>query len=536
MKKLMDLLKSLGSKWKAFSAVKKITAISGITLLLAVIILVIFYSNRVTYKALFYNLDSSESAGILEILENQGVSYKVVGDTIYVPEDKVDKLRLTVYSNDYSSSKGYEIFDESSFGLTDTEASVMYQRALETELSRTIASIDGIKRARVHLVLPQDSVFVSNTQEATASITLKLQSGNSLNEEQVKAIISMVSGSVENLPKKNIQVIDSNLNLLSDGLYDNTLETGVSSPSNQHEMTSAFEKKLEKEVVETLEAIFGKGNIKSSVNADMNFDSTKITEITYDPNSVIRSQTTSKDSSKNSSGGGNTDTSPVDNNMQNPTDDENAGGDAQSDSESTTINYEIPQTETVTIKAPGEVKRMTVSVVVDGTLSQDEKTSIQDIVAACTGYKESRGDIINVAAYTFNTDLEDKAQQDLEEMKKEEEKRAQIRMYTYIGAGALTLIILIIVLSILASKRMKKNMQKKMKVATGIPGGSFDAVIGDDQIITSQVVPQQPTVYNPVLEDSEVNMTLDKEIKAYASRKPDQAIDVIKSWLAEDER
>jgi flagellar M-ring protein FliF len=535
MKKLLDLLKSLGVKWKALSALKKTLSIAGVTLLSALIIVIIFYSNKVTYKALFYNLDSSESANILQILEQKGISYKVAGDTIYVPEDKVDELRITIYSDEYSSSKGYELFDESTFGLTDTEASVMYQRALETELARTISSIDGIKRARVHLVLPEDSVFVSDTQEATASITLKLQAGFSLNEEQVKAIISMVSGSVENLPKHNIQVIDNNLNLLSDGIYDDTTQTGVSSATDQQEMAAAFEKKIEKEVVGTLEAIFGNGNVKSTVNADMNFDSTKITEVSYDPKSVIRSQTNTKDTSTNASGGSNTDTSPVDNNMQNTTEGDNGGQAAESSSETNTTSYEIPQTEKVTIKAPGEVKRMTVSVVIDGTLNESEKTSIQNIVAACTGYKEERGDIINVAAYTFNTDLEDKAQSDLEDMKKEEEKKALTQKYTVVGAGALALIILIIISSIFVNKRVKKNMQKKMNVTAGAPGKAFEAVVGE-AASNPKVIPSQPVVYNPILEDNEVDMTLDKEIKDYVGKKPDQAIDVIKSWLAEDER
>lgn len=534
MKKLLDLLKSTGAKWKALSSFKKALTIAGATLLTAVIILVIFYSNRVKYKALFYNLDSSEAAGILEILDQKGISYKVSGDTIYVPEDMVDELRISIYSDEYSSSKGFELFDESTFGLTDTEARVMYQRALETELARTISSIDGIKKARVHLVLPEDSVFVSDTKEATASITLKLQPGFSLNEKQVEAIISMVSGSVENLPKKNVQVIDNNLRLLSDGLYDDTSETGVSSTTDQQEMTQAFEKKLEKEVVETLEAIFGAGNVKSTVNADMNFDSTKITEVTYDPQSVIRSQTTTKENSTNGSGTTNTDTSPVDNNMQNGTEDKNGGQSSQSSSETTTTNYEIPQTEKVIIKAPGEVKRMTVSVVIDGTLSEEEKSSIQNIVAACTGYKEDRGDIINVAAYTFNTDLEDKVQKDLEEMQKEEEQRALRQRYTAIGAGALTLILLIIVSSILISKRVKKNMQKKMIASAGAES-TFEAVVGED-VNNTKVIPPQPVVYEPALSDDEIDLNLENEIKNYAGKKPDQAIDVIKSWLAEDER
>jgi len=533
MKKLLDLLKSLGVKWKALSSLKKVLTIAGAALLAAVIILIIFYSNRVTYKALFYNLDSSESASILEILEQKGVSYKVVGDTIYVPEDMVDKLRITIYSDEYSSTKGYELFDESTFGLTDTEASVMYQRALETELARTISSIDGIKKARVHLVLPEDSVFVSDTQEATASITLKLQAGFTLDEKQVEAIISMVSGSVKNLPKKNVQVIDNNLRLLSDGLYDDTSEAGVSSTSDQQEMTEAFEKKLEKEVVETLEAIFGDGNVKSTVNADMNFDSTKITEVTYDPQSVIRSQTTTKENSINGAGTSNTDTSPVDNNMQNTTDDENGGQTAQSSSETTTTNYEIPQTETVTIKAPGEVKRMTVSVVIDGTLSEDEKASIRNIVAACTGYREDRGDVINVAAYTFNTDLEDKAQRDLEEMKKEEQQKALRQKYMLMGSGALILLVLIVVSSILISKRVKKNMQKKL-LAAGAEN-AFEAVVGGTED-NQQIIRPQPVVYQPILDDDEIDLNLENEIKNYAGKKPDQAIDVIKSWLAEDER
>ncbi|WDC83933.1 flagellar M-ring protein FliF C-terminal domain-containing protein [Caloramator sp. mosi_1] len=167
-----------------------------------------------------------------------------------------------------------------------------------------------------------------------------------------------------------------------------------------------------------LEKVFGKDKVTVKINADLDFDSRQISTIKYDKDSIIRSQHKIKENTNdsNSQGSGG---SPIDNNMSNTIQNNNQSSTSNREEEIT--NYEIGQTEEKIIKAPGEIKRLTVSVVIDGNLDELEKQSIRNIVSAATGLSEERGDVINIEALAFNDDYKKKAQADLEEMKKQEE-------------------------------------------------------------------------------------------------------------------
>jgi flagellar M-ring protein FliF len=288
MNKILDFLKSLGQKWKDLSKGKKTAIIIGTVTFISVIAIILSYTTKVTYAPLFYNLESQDAAAIRDKLIADKVPYKVKDNTILVPKDLVEELRISVYSGGYlpSSGKGFELFDESKFGVTDTEAKVMYQRALETELARTIESLNEVDKARVHLVLPDETVFARETEKATASVTLMLKGTSSLTPEQVKSVIALVSGSVKDLPKENIEVIDSNLNHLSEGLYDETTGSDTMSASKQQQLENEFEAKIQKDVVRMLESVFGTGKVSVNVNTDMDFDSKKISQVKYDKEKI----------------------------------------------------------------------------------------------------------------------------------------------------------------------------------------------------------------------------------------------------------
>jgi flagellar M-ring protein FliF len=174
---------------------------------------------------------------------------------------------------------------------------------------------------------------------------------------------------------------------------------------------------------------------------------------------------------------------------------------------------------------------MTVSVIIDGDLSEDEKSSIKDIVAASTGYSEERGDLINIAAYPFNTASKDKAQADIQEMKDKQAQAEKLKVYTYAGISAAVLILLFALAMSVRSRRRKKNGLNQVELEPGI-----DVVI-DDAAMPESVVPKAGVAYQPVLSDDDgIDMSLEKELQTYASKKPDQVIEVIKSWLSDDER
>lgn len=529
MNRVLEFLKSIWSKWKALSTYKKISIIVLIVGLILSSIFLAAYINKTSYDILYTNLEPEVSAKIIEKLKTDGVSYRVEGNSILVPKDKAAELRMSNASELQSLNTGFEIFDESKFGVTDTEAKIMYQRALEGELARSIESLEEVERARVHLSIPDESVFARDTQEAKASVIVKVKALNTLREDQVKAIIALVSGSVKNLPQKNVQVLDSDANLLSQDIYDDTNTSGTVSATKQQEYEREFEKRLQNDVKGMLEEVFGQGNVAVKINSDLNFDSKQITTITFDKDNVVqRSIKTVTEKSSDSTGSGGASSTGTDaqfDTTQYPATSQ-GNGTSTYENKDETINNEIGQVEETTIKAPGEVTRMTVSVVIDGTLNDTEKSEIRNIVATAVGFNEDRGDSINISAIPFNTEKQDEIDKELAAMEEAEQRAQRVKLYTRIGIGAASLILLIVLLSIYSRRKRKKEEEN---VASDMPNG-LDVVVGED------IIPKQPVAYEPVLdEDDDLNMSLEKEIQTYATKKPDQVVEVIKTWLSDDE-
>lgn len=524
---LRNILKKAGDIWKPLSRGRKV----GIIVLAAgIIISLVFFLvsiNQVKYAPLFLNMSDEDAAKVVDLIKQSGTSYKLENGGILVPEDKVEELRLSVASSGSlpSNGKGFELLDQgSSFGRTDTEMKILYQRALEGELARTIKGFDQVESAVVHLVMPEPSVFVTESEDARASVTLKLKNGKKLEPKQVMAIVALVSASVENLPKENVVVVDNNYNYLSENLFNEDM-TSVSSASNRQDMVKQFEFKIQDNLRKMLEAVFGADKTKITVNADLDFDSKETTSITYDPNKVIKNQNIIRENipGDNVINSG----SPVDNQMSNTTPAASNGQSSWRYEETT--NYDVGQTEDHTIKAPGEVKKMSVSVVIDSTLSDTIKTSVNNMVAAAIGYDQTRGDIINIEGMPFDNSAEKQAEADLkalDDQKKAEERRNTL--VTYIGYPAAGLFALVVLL-ILISKIKSGSRKTEIAELAGLTGGGVDVIVNEPVTVTE-------VMSNPIILEEEERPDLTSEIKKYADKKPEQVAEIIKSWLAEDEK
>lgn len=558
MGKFQEFFKKLGDKWKKLSGRKKAVTVIMFASVIVAIILASFYLGRVKYAVLFSGMDSQNTAKIIEQFDKNKTPYKVQGDKILVPADQVDKLRITVASSEavLPSHKGWELFDNTSqFGVTDTQSKVMYQRALSGEIAKAIETIEGVESANVNLVIPDKSVFTTDKDTATAAIVLKLKDGVTLSPDQVKAIIALVSRSVENLPKENVEVSDQYGNLLSNSANDSsTASGGTGGTDKQIELEKKFENDLESGTKKLLEASFGKDKVQVKVNADLNFDSVQTTTVKYDPAKVERSvekkTTTNSDGTTTSNGSS---TSPVDNNMSNNTASGNNNNTAQNNSTEETYNYEIPETKEVTVSAPGEVRRLTVSVLINGNLSTEQINSIKDVVAAATGANDKRGDIVNIASMAFNSDQQ-KAQTAADAVAAKVKKSSDMQsIYTMIGAGVACVMFLIALMSA-SRKKEEEDMADTFDMSKN--KNFIDAVVDDDTVVENadisgendenaekgETVSGEKTVapekvsYEPVLDDNEPDRSLETEIKDYALRKPDQVTEIIKKWLSEEER
>lgn len=517
MNKLKEIFNKLWERFKAFSKGIRIAIIATIAAILIAIVSLIFYNSSTKYKILFSNLDPSDSQLIMSQLTDKGVDIKIEGQTILVPKDSVDKLRLELAPNLSGGSEGYELLDESSsFGMTDEEFNLKKLRAQQGELEKTIKSFSQVDTVRVHITPSNDSVFVEDKEPGKAAVYLKLIPGNTLDDGQVKSIVALVSASSNNIPEENIQVIDDNMNLLTKDL-DTSNGTLVSSESvgTQYELKKKYEEDIQKSIIKLLEPVVGKDKVKSSVNVDLDFDSKQKTETIIDPNKVVVSQQTIKEINELGDIGTG---SAVDNNME-TTIDENTNT-TNSSREEVNTNYEIGKTEVQTISAPGELKRLTASVVIDSNLEQNVQDALEKAVSNAIGINSERGDSISIVGITFNPLTKEENQSEFDAINQLLAKEQKNKLIIYSVIGVLATIMLIFILII--RKRKSTNKKEKENI--------LDVVIDDRSLEREERVPS--------IDFNSINpkVQMENDIKKYATEKPEQVADIIKSWLNENER
>lgn len=519
MGKLLEKVKGLLEKFKSQSKKIRVAIVAVIIAVIIAIISMIVYSASDQYEVLFSNLESADSQIVLEQLEKEGIANKVEGDTILVPKEKRDELRLKLASNLSLGSKGYELMDSgSSFGMTDEEFQIKKKRMNEGELEKTIKSFPQVEEARVHITESVESVFAKDKEDGKAAVYLQIKNGSTLTEDQVKSIVALVSGSTKNTPEKNVSVIDQNMKLLTDGLNQNGTD-GLSSDvvSKQQSLEENYEDKLQKAIVSLLEPVVGKNKVKAIVNVNMDFDSKQKTQTVVDPNKVIISQETSKEI--NDSVGGTLTESPVDNNMSNEIADR-TGDKSTSSKEDQKTNYEVGKSETKIISAPGEVKRLTASVMIDGNLDANIQSQLEEVVSNAIGLDSTKGDQVTVVGMPFDTTLQ-KEQEDAINAFNNEIAAKNRTKWMIIGGVAIAILLAIIVILIVRKRRRDEEEETQM----------LDALVDDN------MMPKDADSFDPISFDVTNEKThLENEIKKYATEKPEQVVDIIKSWLTENER
>lgn len=518
MEKVKGFLKKTFEAFKAMGKLaKSCIIVSGIAIIIGIIMAIIYSVNN-KYQVLFTDLEAKDAKMVTEKLKELKTDVKVDGDTILVPKDDVDRLRLEIAPSLSGGSVGYELMDEgSSFGITSEEFHLKKLRMTQGEIEKTIKSFPQIENARVHITIPKETVFMNETEEGSAAVYINLKVGESLESGQVKSIVSLVSSSVSKVSNKNVQVIDQNMKLLSEGIFTEdgaeNFNTGEA-VSTQRELASKYEDSLEKSVYDLLNPVLGNNKIKTQINVELDFDSKKKTEVIIDPNKVIKNQTTIKESS--GSGGSNT-TGPVDDNMTNNivdgTDSDSSGRQEQ------TTEYEIGKTENQIISAPGEVKRVTASVVVDGTLDNATTEAIKGLVGTAIGYKQDRGDQISVVSMNFDPTQKEAVEKEIKDMELQAKKQ-KITKVVIFAVIAIVIIILIGLLILLIKRRReeKEDLEEDRRLN----------VVIDDNTAAS---------FDPIdFEMKDEKTHVESEIKKYATNKPEQVADIIKSWLNEEER
>jgi flagellar M-ring protein FliF len=381
-----------------------------------------FITTRMTTSplALLYTqLDQQDAGAIVQKLDSMKIPYEVDanGSLIRVPADQVGKLRMLLSGDGLpkGGSVGYEIFDQKEgFGTTSFVQSINHLRALEGELARTISSMDTVQSARVHLVLPQRELFSHGTQPATASIFLKTR--GTLTREQIAAIQHLIAAAVPQLQPNQVSIVDDRGNLLARPT-DSSAAGGGS--DDQDDMRAEFEQAQARKIEDLLAQTVGFGKVRAQVSADLDFDRITTNSEVYDPDSqVVRSTQSTNEESSNADASNQTVT--VTNNLPQtpgqpaPTQGGAGSSTNKSNHSEETVNYEINKTVRSQVRESGQVRRLSVAVVVDGTTTTDkdgkttytprsdeEMTKIKSLVQSAVNFDATRGDTIDVANMQF---------------------------------------------------------------------------------------------------------------------------------------
>ncbi|MBF0565394.1 MAG: flagellar M-ring protein FliF [Nitrospirae bacterium] len=395
---------------KGWSKRKIIVVVTIMTMVLASLILLFSWSQKTDYQVLFSNLSEQDAGAIVNKLNEMKVPYKITSNSIMVPAPKVYELRLQLAAQGLpvGGGVGFEIFDKTDFQTTDFVQKLNYKRALEGELARTISSLMEVEHARVHLALPEKSLFVKDKDTPTASILIKVKAGRSLSPAQVQGIVHLVSSSIEGLNPNDITIIDNNGNMLtrpSDDMLGLT--------TTQLEYQKKYEKDIETAIKDILEPVIGKDKVKVKTNVDLDFSRTEKTEEKYDPEgSVLRSEQSMKEKSLSAAPGG---IPGVQSNLPGKAGTQAQGQQSQSQKESDTTNFEISKVTSHTLVSMGNLKKLSAAVLVDGMYrekkgskepvyiprSDDELKRFDDLVKKAIGYNQARGDDVSVVNIQF---------------------------------------------------------------------------------------------------------------------------------------
>lgn len=492
------------------------------------------------YAVLYSDLELEDAKQITNRLDSDGIKYRLTnnGTEIQVPADEVNKLRVDTAElalSSAGSNVGYEVFDNTdALGSTNFVQNVNLIRALEGELARTIRSVDNIRSARVHLVLPKREMFSKEEQTPSASVVIKTQKGN-LSLQNIQSIQKLVAAAVPKLDVKNVAIVDAAGNLLTNNYED---EETINNANNEV-LRLEQERKMAAKVQALLEKSVGAGKAQAQVNIEMDFDQVVTNEEIYDPDSqVVRSQATITEE-----GNSGQNIKPVTVAQNIPNGDgvtNNSGTYSQNSKTEETINYEISKVVRNKVKNAGTIKRLSVAVMVDGIYERgedgkevyrsrtpEEMDKIAALVKSAVGYDADRGDVVEVENMRFASMTPDYNEVN-EILYFGFTKEELMRMCEGLGVAIVAILVILLVIRPLINNAFDSgaNNSGSDKLLTGNPE--------DDNLLLSNFLnpeENEEELVNLNKIDGRVKVSSLKKLNTMVEKNPDAAVNIIRSWL-----
>ena len=496
--------------------------------------------NNTEYVVLYTDLEMDGAKEIVTKLEADNVKYKLTknGTEIQVSAEDVNRLRVDtadIAMGSSSSNVGYEIFDHTdALGSTNFVQNVNLVRALEGELARTIRSVDNIKSARVHLVLPKREMFSREEQQPSASVVIKTVDGP-LSAKSIQAIQKLIAASVPKLDVKNVAIVDNFGNLLTKNYED---EDAMNAANNEV-LRLEQERKMSSQVQSLLERTIGAGKVRAQVNLEMDFDQVVTKEEIFDPDTqVVRSQATVTEESYNKDN-----ENPVTVAQNIPNGDVVATGNgsaSQSSRTEETINYEISKIVRNKVKNTGTIKRLTVAVMVDGIYEKnaegkmvyrertpEEMEQITNLVKSSVGYDANRGDIVEVENMRF-VNMMPETEQVQEILIMGFTKDELIRIAEGLGVAIVAILVILLVIRPLINNAFDvSNSNNEGRLLGSNPE--------DDNLLLSNFLNEEDDSVEELINlnkiDGRVKVSSLKKVNEIVEKNPDAAVNVIRGWL-----
>ncbi|HNQ09658.1 MAG TPA: flagellar basal-body MS-ring/collar protein FliF [Giesbergeria sp.] len=526
----------------------------GVVLLVAAAIAAVVMGRQQDYRVLFSNLSDKDGGAIIAQLSQMNVPYRHTegGGAIMVPSDRVHDVRLRLASQGLPKGtvSGFELMEGNRFGVTQFQERLNFQRGLEGELTRTIQSLSSVQSARVHLALPQQNGFFREQQKPSASVLVSLYPGRVLDRAQLAGIVHLVASSVPEMPPTAVSVLDDTGKLLSQSPEPGS---GNAVDAQQMQYVQQIEQQYTRRIMEILEPVVGRNNIKAQVTAELDFSQTDSTQEQYRPNqapeaSAIRSQQVleTKESASGSSTGVGVagavanqppapSAAPI--NGANPAPQaagQQQGTDSGNSKRESTTNYEVDKTVRVTRGNNWAIKRVNAAVVINYQSVTDNKGKVENkplsaeqleqmtaLVRETVGYNKDRGDSVNLMNAPFQpaTVVAD----DTPLWKQPETVELARNLAWPLGMSLFAAMVLLG----LVRPALKALGQPK---AIPMAGAQLDAVEAD--------TPERPALPAPAKQDQQAVATPEQlrleEARALARSNPVAVANIVKNWVNGD--
>ncbi len=450
MKDLIEkVVRNFTEFFNSLDAGKKISLVTVASFIVVALVGVVLWASKTRYKVLYSDLNKEDSNKVQIFLKENNVSVQVSDDqkTVSIPEDMAEVTRLKMLTSGFSFSGtiGYEVFDKQSFGTTSFVQKVNKQRALEGELVKTIKHLRGVKRARVHLTIPESSPFVSEKKPPTASVVLELDQGVKLTEGEIRGVSALVASSVEGMRGEAVVILDHRGKKLSENIGDAV----TANTANRIALQSKVNRKYEAQIEDILEKVVGQGKVIAKVSINMDFTESVSTKTEYDSeNKAVLSEVTNTQKLKGSR------PSPqgIPGARSNLPGERPQPGIPETSNnvnkELATRNYNVPKKVTRSKNPSASIQRVSAAVMIDGKRvptvidgktvmkyepwSEADIANFQAIVSSTLGISMKRGDKITIK----NMEFHQEDMESIEALMRERENRDLIKnIVKYLAVG-----------------------------------------------------------------------------------------------------